>query len=130
MGFVRAVVENGKERPHLSQNVGREPVGIIAEDEMHASLAGTTVDLETLLKRRWTHVIVGGGSAGCVLARRLSEHDGRDVLLIEAGGPVDDPVVNAPPDWPLLTGGPFDFSYQSTAQVGLAGRSVPEPRGK
>ncbi len=97
---------------------------------MHASLAGTTVDLETLLKRRWTHVIVGGGSAGCVLARRLSEHDGRDVLLIEAGGPVDDPVVNAPPDWPLLTGGPFDFSYQSTAQVGLAGRSVPEPRGK
>jgi choline dehydrogenase len=103
---------------------------LAAEIGTQASLAGASVAPETLIKRAWTHVIVGGGSAGCVLAHRLSEDETRDVLLVEAGGPVQDPAVDSPTAWPTLSGGLFDWGYQSTPQTGLAGRSVPQPRGK
>jgi choline dehydrogenase len=95
-----------------------------------ARFAGVAVEPKKLFKHRWTHVIVGGGSAGCVMARRLSEHPGCEVLLIEAGQAVDDPAVNAPPAWPSLARGPFDWAYHSTEQAVLAGRSEPQPRGK
>jgi len=46
--------------------------------------------------RTWTHVVVGGGTAGCVVAARLSEHPQSRVLLLEAGGRPLDPCLHVP----------------------------------
>ena len=76
-------------------------------------------------------IIVGAGSAGCVLANRLSEDGRHSVLLIEAGGSDRNPVFSIP----LLAGAayywrPSNWHYSTTPQPGLDGRSVQWPRGK
>jgi pyridoxine 4-oxidase len=76
------------------------------------------------------HVIVGAGSAGCVLANRLSADRDRGVLLLEAGGPATLPEIAVPADWPRLSGSAVDWRYATTAQSGLGGRLVGYPRGK
>jgi choline dehydrogenase len=78
----------------------------------------------------WDIIIVGGGSAGCVMAHRLSANPHLHVLLIEAGESVQDPDVAAPPAWPSLMGGAYDWKYQSAPQAGLHSRQLAQPRGK
>lgn len=95
-----------------------------------ASIGGVALAINDLVARSWDYLIVGGGSAGCVLARRLSEDAEVSVLLIEAGGAVRDPAVDAPPAWPALAGGAYDWNYISVPQSGLHGRSLAQPRGK
>jgi len=74
-------------------------------------------------------VVVGAGSAGCVVAHRLGRA-GRRVLLIEAGARTSLPAVPDPPAWPTLSGGPLDWRYATVPQPGLGGRVVPYPRGR
>lgn len=74
-------------------------------------------------------MIVGAGSAGCVLAHRLGRA-GRRVLVIEAGGRSNLPAVADPPLWPTLSGSDLDWRYATVPQPGLDGRIVPYPRGK
>ena len=97
---------------------------------VRATLGGVPASGEDVLARRFDHVIIGGGAAGCVLARRLSEDRHVQVLLVEAGDRVADPAVDAPQAWPGLAGGAFDWAYVSTPQAGLLDRTVPQPRGK
>jgi pyridoxine 4-oxidase len=75
-------------------------------------------------------LIVGAGSAGCVLAARLSENPKIRVTVIEAGGPATDPDIAVPQMWPLLAGRDFDWRYRTTPQPGTGDRVHDWPRGR
>ena len=75
-------------------------------------------------------VIVGGGTAGSVIASRLSEDPDVRVLLLEAG-PADGPAaMSVPTAWPALLGSEVDWGYTTVPQPGLGGRAIPYGRGK
>ncbi len=81
--------------------------------------------------QEFDYVIVGGGSAGCVLAARLTEDPAVTVCLLEAG-PVDKSVlIHGPAGLALLaqTGG-ANWAFQTVPQAGLGGRCGYQPRGK
>ncbi|MBW3591153.1 MAG: GMC family oxidoreductase N-terminal domain-containing protein, partial [Actinobacteria bacterium] len=72
----------------------------------------------------------GAGSAGCVLASRLSEDPSVNVLLLEAG-PVDDKLATKiPAAFPTTFKTDLDWNYQTVAQTGLEGRQIYWPRGR
>jgi choline dehydrogenase len=80
---------------------------------------------------RFDYIIVGGGSAGCVLANRLSADPKIRVLLLEAGGQDDWIWFHIPVGYLFLIGNPrSDWMYQTEAVPGLGGRSIAYPRGK
>ncbi len=80
---------------------------------------------------QFDYVIVGGGSAGCCLAGRLSEDPNKTVCLIEAGPPDSDPRIKVPLGLISLMGNPrFDWCYQSAPHSHMNNREVPVPRGK
>lgn len=77
------------------------------------------------------YIVVGGGTAGLVVASRLSEDPDVEVLVVEAGEDLTtDPRVNIPALWTTLFGSYADWQYRSAAQPGLGGRTVSEPQGK
>lgn len=76
------------------------------------------------------YVIVGAGSAGSVLAARLTEDPDVRVALIEAGGPDSDPAVRIPSASLALLGTELDWGYRTVPQPGLGDRTVDWPRGK
>ena len=75
-------------------------------------------------------IIVGAGSAGCVLANRLSASPQNRVLLIEAGGPETNPLIQIPGKWTSLLGTALDWNLATEPEPGLNGRSLTWPRGK
>jgi len=75
-------------------------------------------------------LIVGAGSAGCVLAARLSGNPSLRVGLIEAGGPALDPDIANPQAWPALAGRSYDWGYRTTPQSWTANRRHAWPRGR
>jgi choline dehydrogenase-like flavoprotein len=76
------------------------------------------------------YVIVGSGSAGCVLAARLSEDPSVSVCLLEAGGSDFSLQVKIPAAFNKLFRGPRDWAYYSDPEPGLEGRRLFMPRGK
>jgi choline dehydrogenase len=76
-------------------------------------------------------IIVGAGSAGCVLANRLSEDASRKILLLEAGPRDTSPWIHVPLGYgKLFTRNDVNWAYESEAEPALNGRRIFTPRGK
>ena len=82
------------------------------------------------MKTSYDYIIVGAGSAGCVLANRLSRDPGISVLLVEAGGRGKSWLINTPGAYMKLHKSKYDWGYWSEPQAALDGRKLYLPRGK
>ena len=81
--------------------------------------------------RKFDYVIVGGGSAGCLLANRLSADPKNSVLLLEAGRKDSYPWIHIPVGYLYCIGNPrTDWMYNTEPELGLNGRIQRYPRGK
>ena len=76
------------------------------------------------------YVIVGAGSAGCVLAARLSEDPTVRVAVLEAGGEDSQPEIHIPAAFPALFKSSFDWDLEGEPEPGLDNRRLYLPRGK
>lgn len=77
------------------------------------------------------YIIVGAGSAGCLLANRLSKDPSKRVLLLEAGKPDNYPWIHIPIGYLYCIGNTrTDWLYETEPDAGLNGRSLRYPRGK
>lgn len=79
----------------------------------------------------FNYIIVGGGTAGCVLANRLSDNPSNSVLMLEAGGRDINPWIHVPVGYFKTMHNPStDWCYKTEPDPGLNGRSINWPRGK
>jgi choline dehydrogenase len=89
---------------------------------------------ETSIRLEWfvinDYIIVGAGTAGCMLADRLSANGKNRVLLVEAGGKPRNPFIHIPAGFAKLFKSSSDWNYDSTPQCGTSQRTVYIPRGK
>jgi choline dehydrogenase len=81
-------------------------------------------------RHAFDYIIVGAGSAGCVLAARLSQDPNVRVALVEAGGPADAPEIQMPIAFPQLFKTQYDWDFASEPEPGLGGRRIYLPRGR
>jgi choline dehydrogenase len=96
-------------------------------------LSGLTPDREVLtetIRKAYDFVICGGGTAGCVLARRLAEDPEATVLLIEAGGSDRVPTVIDSTLWMSNIGSERDWCFKAEPSETLNGRTPPLPMGR
>jgi choline dehydrogenase len=83
------------------------------------------------LEGEFDYIIVGAGTAGCVLANRLTEDADVSVLLLEAGGKDDYHWIHVPVGYLYCIGNPrTDWLYKTQAEPGLNGRALSYPRGR
>src|SRR5260370_19406268 len=79
-------------------------------------------------RQEFDYIIVGAGSAGCVLAARLSQDPKIRVALVEAGGPDDAPEISMPVAFPQLFKTKYDWDFTSEPEPGFGNRRHSFPR--
>ena len=77
------------------------------------------------------YLVIGGGTAGCILAARLSEDPAVTVTLLEAGPEDRDPWIHIPAGYArMFKSGKYDWKFATEPEPELGGRSVAWPRGR
>lgn len=89
------------------------------------------VTAEDFCNYKFDFLVVGGGTAGLAVAARLSEDSSLRVGVLEAGPEVEgNEHVDVPGWYGTTLGTDLDWQFETTAQAGLGGRTLPWPRGK
>ncbi|MFK7981972.1 MAG: GMC family oxidoreductase [Saprospiraceae bacterium] len=80
--------------------------------------------------KKFDYIIIGAGSAGCVLANRLSADPNNKVLLVEAGGPDKNMFIHIPAGCAKLHKSEVDWGFETESQAHVSNRKIYLPRGK
>lgn len=89
------------------------------------------ISADTFCKKIFDYLVIGGGTAGLVVATRLSENTAINVGVLEAGpAAFDEPLINIPGRLGESLGTKYDWQFETTPQPGINDRKLPWPRGK
>jgi choline dehydrogenase len=100
-----------------------------AADKFMAIAANQTVRRATL-RSSYDYIVIGSGASGSVVARRLAENQGAQVLLLEAGGEDLKPGILITETWFLNLGGEFDWNFAAERSPSVNNRSIAHAMGK
>jgi choline dehydrogenase len=114
----------------LALAAGTSLVAASAMAQQGAAISATQNYNRGNLRRQYDYIVVGAGSSGSVVARRLAENPTAQVLLLEAGGSDDIPAVLDPGLWPMNIRSERDWGYTAQPNPALFGRSLILPMGK
>jgi choline dehydrogenase-like flavoprotein len=111
----------------VSSRVILQPMRMVSTNAQHARIKGE----DEMSRVGYDYVIVGGGSAGCVLAHRLTEDPSARVLLIEAGGHDINPLISIPLGMGKMHAWRMhDWGYETEPEPKLDNRRLEAMRGK
>ena len=100
---------------------------------MSSTTEATRIDIEPVFfcSQPFDYLIIGGGTAGLVVAARLSENPDIKVGVLEAGpAAFDEPLINIPGRFGESLGTKYDWKFETAPQAGIGGRKLPWARGK
>lgn len=95
-----------------------------------STLRASATGSQDKVHSKYDYIVIGAGSAGCVIANRLSQNSDTTVLLLEAGNPDTKPEIHIPAQASSLYGSEVDWSYLTEPEPYLNHRKIFCPRGK
>ena len=116
-------------RTHVSTNTKRS-LHTTCQTSSPSSSSPSTSTGSPSTDDAFDYIIIGAGTAGCVLANRLSADSSKRVLLLEAGDKDWFPLIHVPVGYLYTMNNPrTDWCFSTTPQRGLGGRTIAYPRG-